>query len=292
MPQFLLFLAGFALPWKGEPWGLGEQPAANQYPPNLPLVSPVRRRLMIRGWKGRRWRTVKGTDNFPCCWSASCPQGDACWPIFFPVLWGTQRGAIVGVVKRFLGSKLLCKFLGVLLPQQGQARRLWPWVKEEFGCVQEGCCIQGARGSSRKNFFFLRDSLQQEPPSSSFPQGNPVPKSAKRVRKSAGETGSWGEGQEEREAVGFLDDLRTIWLLLLIWAFAKETVAAVHKRCTMLQRGRFNESNNFSCDSSQKLYLTSTTRQNPLSGFSPFIRTRMTCRRQQAFSRKKNKIVL
>lgn len=144
--------------------------AANQYPSNLPLVSPVQRRLMIRGWKGRRWRTVKGTDNFPCCWSASCPQGHACLPIFFPVLWGTQRGAIVGVVKRLLGSKLLCKFLGVLLPQQGQARRLWPWVKEEFGCVQEGCCIQGARGSSRKNFLFLRDSLQQEPPSSSFPK--------------------------------------------------------------------------------------------------------------------------
>lgn len=80
--------------------------------------------------------------------------------------------------------------------------------------------------------------------------------------------GSWWEGQEEREAVGFLDDLRTIWLLILTGAFAKEAVAAAHKHGKILQRGWFNENNNLSCDSSQEFYPTSTTGQNLLLGFS------------------------
>lgn len=88
------------------------------------------------------------------------------------------------------------------------------------------------------------------------------------MRKSTGMAGSWWEGQEEREAVGFLDDLRTIWLLILTWAFAKETVAAAHKHGMILQRGWFNENNNLSCDSRQEFYPTSTTGQNLLLGFS------------------------
>jgi len=56
---------------------------------------------------------------------------------------------------------------------------------------RKDAAFKGPGGSSRKNFLFLRDSLQQESLSSSLPQGNAVLKLAKRLRKSAGEAGSW-----------------------------------------------------------------------------------------------------
>jgi len=57
--------------------------------------------------------------------------------------------------------------------------------------------------------------MQHEPLSSSHPQGNAALKVAKCIRKSTGKAGST-EGQEERKAVCFLNDLRTIWLLRII----------------------------------------------------------------------------
>lgn len=56
---------------------------------------------------------------------------------------------------------------------------------------RKDAAFKGLGGNSRKNFLFLRDSLQQESLSSSLPQGDAVLKSAKCVRKSAGKAGSW-----------------------------------------------------------------------------------------------------
>lgn len=103
-------------------------------------------------------------------------------------------------------------FLGMQLSHQGQAGCLWPTL----AMFRKDATFKRLGGSSRNNFLFLRDSLQLESQRSSLPQGNAVLKSAKCVWKSAGKAGSWCEGQEEREAVGFLNDLRTIWLLILI----------------------------------------------------------------------------
>lgn len=51
--------------------------------------------------------------------------------------------------------------------------------------------------------------MQHEPLSSSHPQSNAALKVAKCIRKSTGKAGST-EGQEEREAVCFLNNIRIV----------------------------------------------------------------------------------
>lgn len=118
------------------------------------IIAPCRflwGRLMVWGW----WQVTKDMSHFSHSWLAWCLQLNAPHPSF-SLCSGENGDVILSITKRLLNNFFCWHFWGHSYSiRVEQEICLWPWVKEEFGCIQDGCCIQAAGGSYRKNFYFL-----------------------------------------------------------------------------------------------------------------------------------------